>query len=718
MSETPETSGAEHKAPELKADFPPHTYEQWKEAAVKLLKGAPFDKKLLTPLAEGITLQPLYRSQDIEGLEHLGTLPGLPPYVRGGRAAGYAGARWAVSQQLVEATPEQLNAAALNDLGRGQHELNIRLDAATRAGKDALDAEEAQIGAGGLSLSTLADLDQALAGVELEQTAVFLRGGARALAAGSLLMALADQRGVADELTGCVGYDPLGILAAEGSLPTSLEEAFREMAVLTRAAISRAPKLQTIVISGLPYRDAGAHGVQELGYALATGVEYLRALRLEGLSVDQVAPRMRFCFGLGSNFFLEIAKLRAARYLWSKVLGAYGADAAAAKMHIHGATSSFNKSAFDPHVNLLRGTTEAFSAIVGGVDSLHIDAYDARQRAADEFSRRTARNTQLVLAEECELDHVADPAGGSWYIEWLTDQLSRRGWELFQAIEEAGGMAKALEAGTPQADVAEVAKTQRDKLATRRTQMIGVNVYPIAGERPLEARAVDHAAVATQRRAALEAQRSARGDQSGAALDAYAKALLEHSDQAVEHAISALKAGATLGELEQAAPSATPVSGSALPSRRLAEDFEDLRLAALAYADKHGAPPKIFQVNLGPSRRYRARADWTTGFFQVGGFAVDASTDFDGADEAIAAAKESGASIVALCSDDERYGQELPALAQQLRVALPKAHLLLAGAPGDNEQAWREAGIQTFVNVRSNTYALLRQLLAEIGALS
>ncbi len=717
MSETPEIPNAEPKAPDIKADFPPHSYEQWKDAAVKLLKGASFEKKLLTPLAEGITLRPLYRAQDVEGVEHLGTLPGLPPYVRGGRAAGYGGARWAVSQELAAATPEELNAIALADLGRGVSELNIRLDAATRAGKDASHAEAEQIGAGGLSLSTLADLDRALSGVDLAQTSIFLRPGARALAAGSLLLALAGARGVSAELVGCVEYDPLGTLAAEGVLPTSLEEAFREMAVLTRAAISRAPKLQTIVVSGLSYRDAGAHGVQELGYALATGVEYLRALRLAGLSVEQVAPRMRFCFGLGANFFLEIAKLRAARYLWSKVLTAYGADAVAAKMHIHGATTRFNKSAFDPHVNLLRGTTEAFSGIVGGVDSLHVDPYDATVRSADEFSRRTARNTQLVLAEECELDHVADPAGGSWYIEWLTDQLARRGWELFQGIEEAGGMAKALEAGTPQAAVAEAAQRQREKLATRRSQMIGTNVYPIAGETPLEARPIDHAAVAQARRAALEAHAKERGD-AASALEAFGKALGDHDPAAVDQAIAALEAGATLGELREAAPSATPVSVEALPSRRLAEDFEDLRLAALAYAEKNGAMPPVFQANIGPSRRYRARADWTTGFFQVGGFAVAAATDFDNREDAVAAAKESGAAIIVICSDDERYGEELPALAEAMCAALPEAHLLLAGVPGDNEQAWRDAGIQTFVNVRSNTYALLRQLLGEIGALS
>ena len=674
--------------PGLRADFPAHTFEQWKEAAVTLLEGASYDKRLRTPLPEGITLEPLYRADDVAALKHRGSLPGQAPFVRGPRAAGYAKTRWLISQELAAETPQELAVVAREALARGQDELNLSLE----------------------QLPSLAGLDTAFEGIDLTQTSVFLRSGALALPATAALLALAERRGVpSDALRGCIGADPLGVLVSRGSLPCSLEQAFRDLALATRHVSEHAGGLQTIAIDGLPYRDAGGSTVQELGYVLANAVEVLRTLRLAGLSVEEIAPRLRFCLGLGSNLFVEIAKLRAARLLWSRVLEAYGVPEEKRTVHLHARTARWNTTSLDPHVNLLRGTTEAFSAIVGNVDSLCVAPFDEALGATSDFSRRVARNTQLVLAEECELTHVADPAGGSWYIEWLTDKLAREAWTLFQGVETQGGLAQALRAGGPQKAVADVAAAQREALAERRSLLIGTNVYPLAKERP------------QTRDAATEPTNAPTADAAEAThetLERFRQAPEVGGEDVIALACQALEGGATLVELT---PRGDALRVDALPQRRLAADFEDLRQAASAYAEEHGHAPRVLQANIGASRGYRARADWTSGFFQVGGFEVLAGRDFETAAEAAEALRDSGTAIAVLTASDETYARELPGAAQTLRTALPAAGtLLLAGAPADEtkETAWRKAGVEIFVNVRVNTYELLAQLLRRIEALS
>jgi len=430
---------------------------------------------------------------------------------------------------------------------------------------------------------------------------------------------------------------------------------------------------------------------------------------------------MRFCVALGPSFFLEVAKLRALRLLWSEVVAAYGGSPASARVHLHARTSRWNKTAFDPHVNLLRGTTEALAAVIGGVDSLHIAPFDEPLRRATELSRRVARNTQLVLAEECELRHVADPAGGSYAVEWLTDGLARRGWELFQQVEREGGMIAALVAGLPQRAVVATATAKREALASRHAVQIGSNIFPIAGETLLSAegpRSEREAEQRAERQADVADQRARRVEKAcAAALATYREARAARAPITVERAIEALEAGATLAELSGDDGDETAAI-EALPARRAAADFEALRTAALGYAKKNGAPPRLFQANIGRSRFYRARADWTTGFFQVGGFEVLADAEFETVDQAVAAALQSGAELVVITSSDERYAELAAPLARALGAALPKARIMLAGpAAPPYEAAWREAGIETFVNVHTNAHALLSELLAQIGAL-
>ncbi|MRR10630.1 methylmalonyl-CoA mutase, partial [bacterium] len=376
------------------------SYEDWRKLVETELKGAPFDKKMFSPSYEGITLRPIYRREDAAHLPHVESLPGFAPFVRGAHVTGYGQKPWDVSQEIAVSSPAEFNNAALNYITRGLSALNMVLDHATRDGHDPDWAAPEQVGAGGLSIATLADLEKALQGIDLGKTTLLVRCGASGMPFGALLAALARKRNKTRALRGCVETDPLGVLSHEGKLPQSTGAAYDEMAALTRWAAQNAPELQTICVHSRAWHDAGASAVQELAFALATGVEYLRALAQRGLEVNTVAPRTRFAVTVGSQFFMEIAKLRALRMLWSRAVAAAGGDENAQRLSLHVRTSRWNKTVYDPHNNLLRATVESFAGVLGGCDSMQVGAFDEVLRAPDDFSQRIARNTQLVLQQE------------------------------------------------------------------------------------------------------------------------------------------------------------------------------------------------------------------------------------------------------------------------------------------------------------------------------
>lgn len=719
---THETKTAE--APErLLAEFPLPTYDEWRAAAEALLKGAPFEKRLITRTPEGIELQPIYRREDVADLPQLAELPGTASRLRGARAAGKVGKGWEISQELPLATPEEFNAAALHDLERGQTELNIPLDLATLAGRDPDTAKPGEVGACGLSLATLVDMEKAFANIQLPLVSVYLRGGASALPAAALLLALAKKRGVAaKDLRGCIEIDPLGMLAWKGDLPISLERAWQEMASLTLFARQQAKDLQTVAVQGTPYADAGATAIQELAFVLATGVEYLRELEKHGVPVNDATRHVRFSLSAGSNFFMEVAKFRAARQVWSQAVAALGGDEQARQMHLHVRTATFNKTVYDAHTNMLRTTTEAFSGVVGGCDSLHVSPYDEVTRVPDEFSRRIARNTQTILAEECDLTKVIDPAGGSHYVEWLTNEVAVRAWALFQEIEKQGGMTKALQAGFPQKLVADAAKSRADAVAKRRTVIVGVNQYANAREAQPDRKTPDYAAIQKKRaKQVIDYRNSKRTDEDAFVLNSLSVLLESQPRSALEAAVEAVTKGATLGEICRAMRSGDAEHPKVAPLaiHRAAQPFERLREASAA-ATAAGKTPLLFQANIGPSRLYRLRADWTTGFFEVGGFKVAADRDFKDADEAAAAALASGAKIVVITSMDDTYATAVEPLARAIKAKDAGIHVMVAGAaPKDKpvEDAWRAAGVDEFVNVASNSLEMLTRLLTKIGVL-
>ena len=699
-------------------EFSGATYEQWRKEAEVTLKGAPFEKKLVTKTYEGIDLQPIYNKEDVEGLKFTGNLPGFSPYLRSEEFLGYQGKPWEICQKLNYATPKEFNSAARNDLDRGLTALNIWLDKASRDGKDPEQAKVGEVGAGGLSIATLEDLAQALQGIDLTSIPLFVRSGASALPFGALLFALARKRGYSTvDLLGCIEMDPIGVLSHEGTLPQSLESAYKEMATLTDWAKLNAPKLQTICVHSRPYHESGANGVQELAFSIAKGAEYLRELSSRGLSVDDVAPRMRFSFTVGSNFFMEIAKLRAARVLWARVVQAFGGSQASQRMTLHVRTALFNKTVCDPYVNLLRTTAEAFSAVLGGVDSLHVGPFDDAFRLTDDFSRRIARNTQLILQKEAQLARVVDPAGGSWYVETLTEQLARKAWTLFQEVEKQGGIFKSLVAGFPQAEIEKIAKQRVANTATRRDVIVGTNLYPNVGEPQLEVRKVDFKAVYEKRCKAISQFRTSDSNFDDTVVLDKLSLLLEAKGPAlVDACVDAILSGATLGEITRTLRSGDAKSPVITPlkSFRLAEPFEKLRQNAEDYLVKSGARAQIFLANMGPVKQHKARADFASTFVQVGGFDVINPKGFADADSAAKAAIESGAPVVVICSTDETYPDLVPAITKAVKAAKPEILVLLAGYPTEQIESFKQAGVDDFIHVRANCYDLLTQLQAKV----
>jgi methylmalonyl-CoA mutase len=698
----------------LLADFPPVGYGDWHRLVETELKGVPFDKRMFTSTYEGITLKPIYRPEDIENLAHLGSFPGFVPFVRGTRASGYAGQPWAISQEINCSSPSEFNHAARNSLDRGLNALNIVLDKATRNGHDPDWAQPQEVGFGGLSIATVGDLDRALEGIDLGNTWLFVRSGASAMPFAALLVALARQRKKAPAcLYGCIEMDPLGVLSHEGCLPQSLEDAYREMAALLRWAAAGAPYLQTICVHSRSWHEAGGHAAQELAFTLATGVEYLRQMNRRGLDAGTVAPRMRFAVTVGTNFFMEIAKLRALRMLWSRAVAAAGGGEEAQRLSLHVRTSQWNKTVLDPYNNMLRTTVEALAGVLGGCDSMQVGAFDEVIRQPDDFSQRIARNSQLILQKECELSRVTDPAGGSWYVEMITAELANRAWSLFQEVEKLGGMEVALKAGFPQKAVAATAVERIKAINCRRDPIIGVNQYANAKEPAPERPALDAESFYKRRVFQITSHRTNLEDSDNElVLQKLTKVIDLKSPRMFDACVDAAAAGATLGEIARAIRIHDSPCSRIAPVClvRAATGFECLRAAV----QKVG-PPSVFLCNMGGLPDYKARADFSRGFFAVGGYNVISPEGFRTPEDAAKAFGESAARIAVICSTDEKYPALVPPLAQALRAQRNDAIIVLAGLPAAQVEAHKKAGVDEFIHIRADALELLTAFHRRLG---
>ena len=695
-------------------EFTPPTDEEWKAACEALLKGAPFEKKMFTKTYEGITFDPMYTRKHTEDILPKGVMPGMGDYLRGVDAAGYIGKPWGIAQACDETLPAENNELLRHEHDKGATIYHIVLDTASRTGVDARQAEA--VGDTGTSVTTVEDMHVLLTGLDLAKFPLYVYAGANAVPLLALVAAARRASGEdMAEVRGIVGADPIGALAADGKLPASLDAHYDSLAAAARWATVNAPHLRTVFVRSDVYSNGGANDVQEVASVLATATAYLRALCERGLTIDEAASQIAFAFSMGANFFLQIAKLRAVRPLWAQIVGAFGGSAEAQKMRIHARPALFFKTIYDPYVNMLRNTTEIFSGVVGGIDSFESAPFDEPIRKGDEFSRRIARNVQIMLQEEFGLLQPIDPAGGSWAVETLTLQMKEKIWAEFQRIEKEGGIIAALRAGSLQESVAAVLAARFKNADLRRDRIVGNNMYPNMTETLLETRAEDTAA--------LKAQRTAD-------IDAYLSDIdVKHRDEAlaslrqahsVDNAVEAALAGATIAELMTAVTEGNGAETvTAIAPHRWSERFEALRQRTEEYKAEKNDNVKIFLANMGPIPQHKARADFTTGFLQVGAFEVLGNDGFKTVEEAADAARASGADAVVICSTDATYPEIVPALAPKLHEVLPKARVFLAGAaPKDLLETYKEAGIDEYISVRANCYEILESLQKQKGMIA
>lgn len=613
-------------AKRLFEEFPPVSTAEWMAAIEKDLKGASFEKALMWKGFEGITLKPFYRREDLQELgDLLAAQPAEFPYVRG---VADEGELWTAYQEIVEPDPKAANAKAKDALGKG-------VDAA------AFRSDPVPGGVLGVAPQTEADMAALLDGLECE---VRLQGGALTPA---LFELVSPER--AAGLRGALDYDPiadalLGLRPYPGA-GALLDEA----AQFGAAAQKKAPNMVPVNVRASVYHESGGSAVQELAFALAAGVEYVAKLGPE-------AP-IGFEFAVGSSFFVEIAKLRAARLLWANALSAFGVPPEKAKAPLFARTSNWNKTVYDPYVNMLRATTEAMSAVIGGADALAVAPFDATFKQPDEFSERIARNVQNLLREETYIGKVKDIAGGSYFIEVLTDALAREAWKLFQKVEANGGMLKAIEAGLVQEEIRAVREAKDAHVAQRRLTLLGTNQYPNLKETMLDKIDLPKPVPTSLR---------VRGE-----------------------------GGATVETIRP---------------YRAAEPYEKIRLAT----EKSGKRPKIYLLTIGNLAMRKARANFISNFFGCAGFEIVEGPGTLELEAAVQEAAKANPDAIVLCSSDEEYAELGPKFCELAKREAPNAKRVLAGYPKDIVDALKEAGMQDFVHIRSNALETLAKYQEEL----
>ena len=611
----------------LLADFPAITTEEWMAKINADLKGADFEKKLVWKTNEGFNVMPFYRLEDVAELKTTTSAPGEFPYVRGTKTDN----DWYVRQDIDATCAKTANAKALDVLNKGINSLGFILN------KKELSAEY---------IATL------LNGICPECVELNFRVCIRCAAQLATLLADYFKAQGADlaKVEGSINCDPINRMLLKGKELNQAEVA--EIAVATVKAAAALPKFRVIGVNSLSLNNAGAYCSQELGYALAWGAEYMTMLTEAGLTADEAGKAIKFNMGVGGNYFMEIAKFRAARMLWAMIVKAYApACDCAAKMRVHAETSTFNKTIYDAHVNLLRTQTEAMSATIAGVDSLTVNGFDVTYKESDDFSERIARNQQLLLKEESHFDKVTDPSAGSYYIENLTNSIAEQAWKLFLEIQNEGGFFAAVEAGKVQEAMKATSAKRLKDVSARKEVLLGTNEFPNFGEMAAE--------------------------------------------KITKEACTCTNCGCE-----------TPRGLATLPTVRAGQEFEDLRLAT----ERSAKRPKAFMLTIGNLAMRLARAQFSCNFFACAGYEVIDNLGFETVEAGVEAAQKAGADIIVLCSSDDEYAEYAPAA---FKAIDGKQIFVVAGAPACMEDL-KAAGIENFIHVRVNVLDTLKSFNAQL----
>lgn len=556
-------------------EFEDVSYEEWKRLAEKILKGASLDS-IFTHTYENITLKPLYTKEDTQFARLTQAASLFPIY------------RDTIAQEIFGNSLDETNGKVLQAIEHGQSVLHVLLDKATRQGKDSDMALPNEVLQAGIPMNCVSDFEHVLQGVTLEKHPFLLYTGYWAMPMLAIAAAYRKQSG--SSLSGTIGADPLGCLAEEGYIPFTLQQSFDAMAGAVKWTKQHMPTVRTIFVRTDGYHNAGANVIQELAAALATAVQYIREGVKRGVTADDMCRQMTFSFSVGTQLFMEIAKLRAIRVLWKKAAESFGAKETT--IHLHTRTSKRTKTLYDHHVNLLRATTEAFSAIVGGTDTLHVSTYNEVYSISEENSERWARNIQHILCGESHLSKVLDPASGSYYIEALTEQLAEKAWKLFQEIEAKGGMSASLQQGWLQTSIAETAKQRYRKITALEQKIVGTNVYMKQDElRPTGeyGQIVEKVQRRISEMISYKEQRLLK--------EHIGQGLPLHHEQTLNELVHACSIGMTIGEMNALF---TGAGENIVPIRAIrdAEPFERLRGATEKYMERTGVRPHALLVQL------------------------------------------------------------------------------------------------------------------------
>lgn len=658
----------------LLAEFPHPSLQDWRELVRAEGKGDTIEKRLISSTWEGIELQPIYGVWCDLPREKGDAVPGSFPYLRGTSKHGYHDRSWDVLQQVYSENAGELADSLVKAGENGVTGLYVHCGEQGQKGEASnrkCKSERNRTGPSVFSANDFRSLCKSARDTDLGL--YFSPQSVSVPLAASLVAALQEDGKPALPLCGSLSLDPLGQLAGGRDLPCSLPSMYDQLASLLGNAAAVAPSLKVLCSDAVPYHESGGHAVQELGFALATAVEYLREMAARGLSLDMVASRLMFSYAIGPSYFMEVAKFRAARTLWAKAVQAAGAGLESGKADILARTSRRNRTSYSVHSNILRGTVEAFAAIVGGVNHLLVGGFDETNGTSGDFAAGIARNTQLILREESHIDHVTDPAGGSWYVESLTDALARRAWELFQRIEKEGGMYSALQKGIPQKMIAETASQRKAAMGKRREVLVGVSRYCQETETRVS-----------------ESLPTSRKE--------------EHSDFVRQANVAANQPITRLDEV--------------LVPLRLAEPFENLRLAMDRFRQKEGREPRVLLACFGPFDIYKPRMEFSREFFSLAGFPAKAEEVFSDAEEAARRLSQEAAALIVLCSADDLYPQWVPAFTAKWKSLKPDIPVLLAGYPQDHLEAFRSSGVDDFIHIRSNVLETLTVWMKKLGILA
>jgi methylmalonyl-CoA mutase len=620
------------KQEKLFAEFPPVSTDDWKAKIVKDLKGADYERKLVWKTEEGFDVQPFYRAEDLNDIESLDVFPGDFPFVRGNKNNNN---HWLIRQDIKVQDYKSANKKALDILNKG----------ITALGFDLQDKKP-----------TETELEELLKNIVADCVELNFKTEGHAIEVVEIIENLAKKynRNL-NKIEASVDFDPLAHFLLYGKFRNGEKNDFDLAADLIRKA-NLLPAFRTLSVEGKVYKNAGASIVEELAFTLAQGNEYLSKLTEAGLSIDQIAPRMKFNFGIGANYFMEIAKFRAARLLWAQIVNAYGLERAeTAKMYIHAETADWNKTIYDSYVNMLRTTTESMSASIAGVDSLLVQGFNNVYEEPTAFSERIARNQQLLLKEESYFDKIVDPSAGSYYIENLTQNIADQAWKLFLEIDEKGGFIEAAKQNLIQDQIRKSVQVKDLAIATRKKSILGTNQYPALNER-------------------LENELE--------------PALLKACDLTLADA-----------EIETLKP------------YRGAQAFERLRYQCDQYSLTN-TRPLVFMLTYGNLTMRRARAQFASNFFAVAGYDVLDHNGYKSAQEGVEAAKSSKADIIVLCSGDEEYAELAPAVKDLMDE---KTILVVAGYPKAIMDELKAKGIENFIHVKTNVLETLTKFQNELG---